>query len=90
MFYYNEEGVKEAVHYTESLLLKNKTNELLRKEDVHTRRLKIKFFWANEDYSYNWLRHQVLKTNIVFKILLLKNIIIFLYLKKKCKQSLKQ
>lgn len=44
MFYYNEEGVKEAVHYAESLLLKNKTNELLRKEDVHTRRLKKNFF----------------------------------------------
>lgn len=36
--------LKEAVHYAESLLLKNKTNELVRKEDVHTRRLKKNFF----------------------------------------------
>ena len=37
--------LKRLLHYAESLLLlKNKTNELLRKEDVHTRRLLQLFF----------------------------------------------
>lgn len=37
--------LKRLLHYAESLrLLKNKTDELLRKEDVHTRRLLKLFF----------------------------------------------
>lgn len=45
MLYYNEEGVKEAVTLCWiSTVIKNKTDELLRKEDVHTRRLLKLFF----------------------------------------------
>ena len=65
MLYYNEEGVKEAVTLCWISTVIKKQNKWVTEKGRCSHQMTFKIiFWANEDYSYNWLRYLVLKLTL--------------------------
>lgn len=85
MLYYNEEAVKEAVTLCWiSTVIKKQNKWVTEKGRCSHQTTFTIIFWANEDYSYNWLRYLVLKLTLFLKYYY------FPLLERKYKQSLKQ